>query len=98
MLFLIDPLDSEKSEGSLHYSSVSKPIEFEDALFGYHDGEDAITEPHMHFQCGVLLDRAVFHLSSMGTMDHSGDPRKSNMSLNSIGPVIMSEEKKLETF
>jgi hypothetical protein len=44
MLFLKDLLDSEKSESSLHDSSVSTQNEFEDTSFGYDDGKISI--PH----------------------------------------------------
>jgi hypothetical protein len=44
MLFLKDTLDSEKSESSLHDSSVSEPTKSQDISFGYHNGENSITE------------------------------------------------------
>jgi hypothetical protein len=56
--------DIPKLESSLHDSSVIELIVSQDTSFGYYNGENLIAEdPHMHFQCRVLLlDRAVFHL------------------------------------
>jgi hypothetical protein len=87
MLFLKDMLDSEKSQISLDDSSVSEPTKSQDTSFGYHNGENSVTE--ISYAVSVLSTSRPCSVSSVfskKTINYSGGSGKTKMVLDSTDP------------